>query len=501
MTVYLVGAGPGDPGLLTRRGASLLARATTVIHDRLVEPGVLALAGEGAHLVDVGKRGDGGPSARQADINELLVEAGRREAVVVRLKGGDPFLLGRGGEEAVALEAAGIPYEVVPGVSAAFGAPAAAGVPVTHRLVASSVAVLSGHDLISADDAGEEANGSDRDWALLGASSATLVVLMGAASRARVAERLLSAGRAPDTPVAVVERATTATQSTIRTTLGRLAQASVAAPATIVVGAVADLRLAGYEDRPLAGKRVVVTRAPGQAGALGNALEEAGAVVIALPTRVTAAPADDGAALRAALGRAGSFAWMVLASPNAVAAVFSVLRDARGLSGLLVAAVGPGTAAALASRGVLADLVAEPEPGQGAAAALLGRFPSPHGAPSAVLLPRAAGGREELAEGLARLGWTVEAVEAYRSVVPPPDPAALAGLGGADAVCFASPSAVEGFVALAGREALPPVVVTIGPTTSAAAGRLGITVHAEAGAPEPAAIVAALQAALVRHRP
>ena len=494
MTVYLVGAGPGDPGLLTRRGAELLARATTVVHDRLVEPGVLALARPGARLVDVGKRGDGGPSARQADINRLLVEAGRDEAVVVRLKGGDPFVLGRGGEEALALSAAGVAYEVVPGVSAAFGAPAAAGVPVTHRLVASAVVVLSGHDL----EAGGSAE-TERDWGLLGASSATLVVLMGAGARERVAERLLRAGRPAATPVAVVERASTPRQATTRTTLGELAATPVASPATIVVGAVAGLRLAGYEDRPLAGRTVVVTRAADQAGALAAALGEAGAAVHLLATRATAGAADGGAALRAALRRAADFSWVVVASPNAVAALFAELRDARALGGLQVAAAGPGTAAALAVRGVRADLVGEPGEGRGAAAALVGRFPRHAGpGPVGVLLPRAAGGRPELAGGLAALGWRVEAVDAYRSVPATADPASLAALERADAVCFASPSAVEGYLAMAGAGRLPPVVVTIGPTTTAAAARLGIAVTAEAATPDDGAVVAALVGVLGR---
>lgn len=497
MTVYLVGAGPGDPGLLTRRAAELLGRATTVVHDRLVEPGVLALAGSSARLVDVGKRGDGGPSASQADINALLVRAGRTEAVVVRLKGGDPFVLGRGGEEALALEAAGVAYEVVPGVSAAFAAAAAAGVPVTHRLVASSVAVLSGHTLEAAGEA-------ERDWSLLGGSSATLVVLMGAAGRAQVAERLLAAGRPADTPVVVVERATTPGQATTRTTLGHLAEVPAASPATIVVGAVAGLRLASYEDRPLAGRTVVVTRAPEQSAGLVAALEAAGAAVVALPTRATAPPVDGGAGLRAAAAGLGGAAWVVLASPNAVEALFGAVRDARDLAGVQVAAVGPGTAAALAARGVAADLVAEPGAGRSASAALLDRFPScasPGTGRSRVVLPRAAGGREELAEGLRRLGWDVEVVDAYRSVVPPADPDVLGRLGEADAVCFASPSALEGFLEVVGRDRLPAVVVTIGPTTSAAAARRGVAVAAEASAPDADGIVAALQAALGGHGP
>lgn len=488
MTVYLVGAGPGDPGLLTVRGAQLLARATTVVHDRLVAAELLALAPPGARLVDAGKRGDGGPSASQADINALLVDAGRREEVVVRLKGGDPFVFGRGGEEALALEEAGIAYEVVPGVSAALAAPAAAGVPVTHRHLASSFAVVTGRGF-------GEAAGDELDR--IAGTSATLVVLMGAARRGEVAERLLRAGRPAATPVLIVEAATTPAQATTRTTLGELARVPVRSPATIVVGEVAGLRLASYEDRPLAGRTVVVTREPGRAGTLVDRLAAAGAAVVALATRATAPAADGGAALRAATRSLGGTEWVVLASTTAVEALFAELHDARDLAGVRVAAVGSATAAALAAHGVTADLVGTPGRGRGAAEALLERFPAPSGpGPKRVLVPRAAGGRPELLEGLTRLGWQARAVEAYRSVVPAADPETLERAAAADAVVFASPSAVEGYCELAGAARLPPSVVTIGPTTSAAVRARGVAVAAEAASPDPDALVAALEAAL-----
>jgi uroporphyrinogen III methyltransferase/synthase len=275
----------------------------------------------------------------------------------------------------------------------------------------------------------------------------------------------------------------------------------VAAPATIVVGSVADLRLASYEDRPLAGRTVVVTRAPDQAGALVDALEAAGAAVVRFPTRATAPPEDGGAALRRAVARRGGLGWVVVASPSAVGALFTALRDARDLAGARIAAVGPGTAAALAGHGVVADLVGEAEPGEGAAAALLARFPRPEADAGRVLLPQAAGGRAELGAGLAELGWEVEMVEAYRSVVPPADPVVLEQLAVVDAAVFASPSALDGFLEVAGTDRLPPVVVTIGPTTSAAARRRTVVVSAEAAAPDAEAIVAAVRAALAPGRP
>jgi uroporphyrin-III C-methyltransferase len=231
VTVALVGAGPGDPGLLTRRGAELLEAAEVVVYDRLISAELLALAPVGAELIDVGK--GPGQSGRQADINELLVARGRTGHRVVRLKGGDPFVFGRGGEEAEALRLAGVDVEVVPGVSSAFAAPAAAGIPVTHRTVSTSVTVVTGH-------AGDPSP-PGVDWDVLAQLEGTLVVLMGMAARAAIVERLTAAGRSPDTPVAVVHWGTTEHQQVVRTTLAHLAEVDLAAPAAIVIGAVAGL--------------------------------------------------------------------------------------------------------------------------------------------------------------------------------------------------------------------------------------------------------------------
>jgi uroporphyrin-III C-methyltransferase/precorrin-2 dehydrogenase/sirohydrochlorin ferrochelatase len=241
MTVYLVGAGPGDPGLLTRRGAELLARADVVLHDRLVSPGVLELAAPGAELIDVGKEPDAAGAAgdrgrrqeeRQAEIGRLLVEHGRRFAVVVRLKGGDPFLFGRGGEELEALVDAGIEWEIVPGVPSAFGVPGVVGIPVTQRGLSSSVTVVTGR-------VGEAVEASGPDWAALGASGGTLVILMGMTTRAAIAAALIGGGRAPETPVAVIARGTLPDQRVVRTTLAGLAAVDLGPPAVIVVGDVA----------------------------------------------------------------------------------------------------------------------------------------------------------------------------------------------------------------------------------------------------------------------
>ncbi|MCU1488858.1 MAG: uroporphyrinogen-III synthase/uroporphyrinogen-III C-methyltransferase [Acidimicrobiaceae bacterium] len=471
MTVYLVGAGPGDPGLLTRRGAALLAKADLVVYDRLVDQRLLLLAPPSAELVDVGKRAGSDAELAQRTINALLVRAAHQGRCVVRLKGGDPYVLGRGGEEALALAAAEVPYEVVPGVSAAFAAPALAGVPVTHRGLASAVMVVSGHD----PDSGALAP----DWQALAASRATLVVLMGAARRAEIARLLIAGGLPKTTPVVAVERAGGPAQRTWRTVLAELGDCPISSPSTLVIGEVAALALASREDRPLHGLTVVVTRAPAQAGELVALLEEEGAEVFTFPTVALVDPADGGAALRAACARLGEQAWVVLTSANAVERLFFELHDARALGATRVAAIGRATATALARHGVVADLVPDDERSEG----LLSVFPRPGaGERRGVLLARAAEGRAVLPDGLAEQGWQVEVVEAYRTVTAPASDESLAALDAveAEAITFASASALIGFLAIAGRDRVPAVVATLGPVTSAAARAAGLEVAVEA---------------------
>lgn len=480
MTVYLVGAGPGDPGLLTRRGAELLAQADVVVHDRLVDPALLALVRDGAELIDAGKRPGEDAGRAQEEINTLLVARARSGEVVVRLKGGDPYVFGRGGEEALALDAAGVTYEVIPGVSAALAAPALAGVPVTHRGFASAVTVVTGHE---AGD-GEAAV----DWDRLARSGATLVVLMAVERRAWVADRLIAAGMEPETPVTVIERASTVAQRSQRMTLAELGAASVSSPATVVVGAVAGMRLAGLEDRPLFGRRIVVTRAREQASELVRVLSGLGARVVECPTIAVGDPPDGGAALRGALSDLGRYSWVVFTSVNAVERCFAVLRDARSLSGTRVAAVGSATAAALRCRGVVADLVPELARAEG----LLARFPDPEPDSRWVLLPRAVSGSAVLVDGLAERGYRVDVVPAYETLQPVVDEAVLAAVAEADAVTFASGSAVAGLLALAGPARMPPVVATIGPVTSAAVREAGLHVTVEAKAATAVALAEAL---------
>ncbi|MFN2504499.1 MAG: uroporphyrinogen-III C-methyltransferase [Acidimicrobiales bacterium] len=494
MTVYLVGAGPGDPGLLTVRGAEVLAEADVVVHDRLAEPSLLELAPATAERIDVGK--SPGAPIPQADINAVLVERGQAGQHVVRLKGGDPFVFGRGGEEAAALQAAGVPFEVVPGITSAIAVPAYAGIPVTHRGLSTSVTVVTGHSRHAVD--------TDLDWDALAHSGGTLVVLMGVAHRAEIAARLMGAGLEPDTPVAAVRWGTRPSQQTVRTTLAGMSGVVLEPPVTLVIGAVAGLDLRWFENRPLLGRRVVVCRARGQASGLVDRLRRLGAEAVEVPTIEIGDPADGGQALAAAAAGVRGQDWAVFTSVNAVERFFAHIRDARALGDVAVAAIGPGTAAALAVRGVVADLVPERSVAEG----LLEAFPaglsprsegrsglsprsegrsglSPRSegrsGPGRVLLPQAAAARPVVADGLRARGWTVEVVEAYRThpSVPPPD--LLAAAAKADAIAFTSASTVDNYLDAAGPDSVPPVVVCIGPVTAETARERGLSVAAVAG--------------------
>jgi uroporphyrinogen III methyltransferase/synthase len=490
VTVYLVGAGPGDPGLLTRRGAELLARADVVLFDRLVDPRLLDLAPADSLRIDVGKRP--GQLQHQDAINALFLEHARPGRVVVRLKGGDPFVFGRGGEEAEALGTAGIAFEVVPGVTSAFAAPASVGVPVTHRGLSSSVTVVSGH--VSDPDAPGSV-----DWDILARTGGTLVVLMGMAARGEIARRLVAAGRSPDTPVLVVHRGTTATQASARTTLAGLADVDLGPPCTIVIGPVAALDLLDPGVGPLAGARVVVTRARPQAGALVSALVDAGASVVELPVITMAEPPDGGAALRAEAARVGSYDWVVFTSSNAVERFVDIIDDVRVLGGVRLAAVGAATARALAAHRLLADLVPEVETAQSLVAAM----PSPpSGGPRSgrVLFPRALGARDVVGPGLRGRGWDVTEVDAYRTVTAGPDEGIgdeeLDAAAAAEVITFTSPSTVTSYLEIAGRRRLAPVVACIGPVTADAARRAGLIVDVIAAEPSADGLVAALVAHL-----
>jgi uroporphyrinogen III methyltransferase/synthase len=485
VTVYLVGAGPGDPGLLTVRGAEVLHRADVVVHDRLADARLLEQAPPGARLRDVGKA-PGGP-VHQDEINHLLVEEGRAGHTVVRLKGGDPFVFGRGGEEALALLDAGVPFEVVPGITSAIAVPAYAGVPVTHRGRATSFTVVTGHSRHVVD--------RETNWEALAAAGGTIVILMGVAHRAEIAERLMAGGLDPSTPVVAVHWGTRPEQVTARVRLDQLGATPLDPPVTLVVGAVAGLDLTWFESRPLFGRRVVVTRARESASTLVGLLQDRGARVIEVPTIRIEPPTDGGAALaRAAadLGRTG-YEWAVFTSANAVEALLARIADVRVLAGTSLAAVGPATAAGLERHRLVADLVAPPE--RQRAAGLLEMLPDPPPG-GRVLFPRAAEGRDTLVDGLRARGWAVDLVEAYRTVPAPVAPELLAQAAAADAICFSASSTVNGFLAAGGPGAVPPVVVCIGPVTAETARARGLEVSAVAAETSVAGLAMAVEVAL-----
>src|SRR3954454_22109550 len=352
MTVYLVGAGPGDPELLTVKGAEVLRHADVVVYDRLSVASLLDLAPAHAERISVGKT-PGHPSVPQEEINALLVAHGRTGKQVVRLKGGDPFVFARGGEEARALLDAGVPFQVVPGITSAVGVPAYAGVPVTYRGLSTSFTVVTGHE--------DPWAATETDWDAVARVGGTIVILMGVATRAAIAQRLMTGGLTADTPVAAVRWGTMPEQHTVRTTLGELGAVELEPPVTLVVGAVAALDLRWFEARPLFGRRIVVTRAREQASDLVERLHRLGAETIELPAITIEGPDDGGVELRECVAwlRRGDFEWVVFTSANAVERVCALLRDARDFGSTKVAAIGPGTADTLRRFGVEPDLVPE----------------------------------------------------------------------------------------------------------------------------------------------
>ena len=465
MTVYLVGAGPGDPGLLTVRGAEVLAAADVVVYDRLSVEALLEMAPPEAERVSVAKA-PGRVTMPQDDINALLVAKGREHATVVRLKGGDPFVFARGGEEAAALAAAGVPYEVVPGITSAIAVPAYAGIPVTLRHSSTSFTVVTGHE----DPAVGEGT---VDWDAVAKVGGTIVILMGVARIGRIAEALMAGGRPANTPVAAVRWGSRPEQTTVRATLGTIAEQDLASPSVIVVGEVAAVDLPWFERRPLFGRRVVVTRTRAQASELSAGLRRLGAEPIEVPLIEIADPADGGAALRDAAGRLGTYDWVVLTSPNGATRLLGAVADGRAFGSARVAAIGPGTAAALAEGNVRADLVPE----RFVAESLLEALPD---GPGRVLLARAEVARDVLPDGLRAKGWEVDVVDAYRTVATTVTDDQRRAIADADIVTFTSSSTVDRYVEAVGVAPAPPAVACIGPVTAATAREHGFHVDVEA---------------------
>jgi uroporphyrinogen III methyltransferase / synthase len=476
--VYLVGAGPGDPGLLTLRAAECLGAAEVILADHLVNPVIVArFARADAEVIVRPPRREG---LDQDEINRLLVEHGQRGKIVVRLKGGDPFIFGRGGEEAEVLAQAGIPFEVVPGVTAAVAVPAYAGIPLTHRGAAGAVAVATGHEA-------DQKNGGEVGWDALARGVNTLVLFMGVTHLEDAMRRLVEHGRAPETPVAVIEWGTTPRQKTVVGTVADIASkaAQLKPPALVVVGDVVKVRerLSWFERRRLHGKRILVlsTKDEGELPLRADGAE----VVRISPLQVLPCFAD----VKTSLSRPASV--LAFASAHAVDALLGALvstgQDVRALFGVKLAAVGAATAARLAEAHLVADLVARGGGAELAEEIRLAQFTGP------VRILGAKGGRSELADGLRAAGYEVDAVEAYETV---PDDGALSRAAREhrarpfDAVAFASPRGAKAFLEAA--RIGDAKVGAIGQTTRAALEELGLTVHAVPDQPSLAALVDAL---------
>jgi uroporphyrinogen III methyltransferase/synthase len=499
--VYLIGAGPGDPGLFTLKGKRCLEEADVVVYDYLANPRLLRYVKPDAEVVYVGKRA-GQHTLPQEEIGRLLVERARQGKVVARLKGGDPFIFGRGGEEAEELAAARIPFEVVPGVTAAVAAPAYAGIPLTHRDFTSTVAFITGHE----DPTKEEASIA---WDKIATGIGTLVFFMGVGQLPEIVARLTQHGRSPDTPAAVIRWGTRAEQEVVTGTLADLAEKcrGMKPPALIVVGEVVALRekLRWFEGKPLFGKRILITRAREQASTFARVLEAAGAEVVEFPT-ISLAPPESWAPLDAAIGRIREYQWVIFTSANGVRffreRLESAARDVRDLHGITVCAIGPATAGALEILGIRADVV----PAEFKAEALVEAIGAAVGAErlrgSRVLLVRAAEAREVIPEELTRRGATVDVVPAYRTLRSTSDASGVRTMlrdGKIHAVTFTSSSTVKHFLELVGNEAATllkgVVVASIGPITAETAAGHGIASHL---VPENYTIPA-LAEALVRH--
>lgn len=464
--VYIVGAGPGDPDLITVKGRELLQTADVVLYDNLVPKSLLP---PNTKNIYVGKK-KSDHALPQEEINQLLIDHARAGSIVVRLKGGDPYVFGRGGEEAEALADAGVPFEVVPGVTAALGLAAYTGVPLTHRDHNSSVTFVTGHD-------------PDKiDWTHTG----TLVIYMGLTTIGAIAPKLIAAGRAPSTPAVVVQRATTPRQHTVFTTLGELpavvAAQNLKPPATIVIGEVAALRgkLDWFEKKPLFGQTILVTRAEGQGEEGSRQLRRLGANVLDIPV-IEIQPPEDAAPLAAAIADLPVYDWLLFTSANAVTRFFDALfaagKDARAIRAR-IGAIGVKTAGALQAYGIRPDRVAE----QAVAEGIVEAFAGESLAGARVLLPRAAVGRDLIPVEFRKRGARVDVVPVYRTGVPSESVEKLAAVEHVDWITFTSSSTVKNFLALGGRRLLEggAKAVSIGPATGETMKAHGIAIAAEA---------------------
>ena len=485
--VYLVGAGPGDPGLITCKGRSVLEHADVVLHDHLANEALLHLAPAHAELVYVGKK-KAVHACTQEEICEIMIDRARRGLSVVRLKGGDPFIFGRGGEEAEALADAGVPFEVVPGVTSPLGIAAYTGVPLTHRDHTSVVTFVTGHDV------------AHIDWDKVGHAE-TLVIFMGLTTFGQISNEIVSRGRSAETPAIAVRWGTRTDQETISGTLGTLPrliqERGLKPPATIIVGEVVRLRdkLNWYERLSLFGKRIVVTRARGQVEALSTKLRALGADVIEMPT-IEIVPASDYGPLDQAIAELDRYDWLIFTSANGVRYFVERLdqspQDLRALRAR-ICAIGEATKSAIEALHLKVELIGE----EYVAESLVEAFRSVDLAGKRVLLPRAAVARDVLPIELRKRGACVDVVEVYRTIVPESAGKQAAEIFGSvrkpDWITFTSSSTVQNFVRVAGADALRDVkVASIGPVTTATAKKMGISVSTEANIYTTDGVVAAI---------
>ena len=494
--VYLIGAGPGDPGLITVKGLRCLEEADVVVYDRLVDRRLLGRARKGAELVFVGK-GSGERAMEQEEINRYLVDRALEGRAVARLKGGDPFVFGRGGDEAQALAAARVPFEVVPGVTSAVAAPAYAGIPLTHRDVASSFTVVTGSEDPSKQEPAVR-------WDLLARGGGTLVVLMAWGALGKITGFLLKEGMNPSTPVALIQWGTEPYQRTATGTLEDIVQraeeADLSPPVVAVFGPVVDLRreVRWFDNRPLFGKRVLVTRSRAQASVLSEMLADEGAEPVELPT-LELSNVEDYSRLDSSIASLSTYSWVIFTSTNGVDAFFDRMRalglDSRAFRGVNVGAIGPATAESLVDHGIIADLV----PPQYVSESLVEAMKGQDLNGTRVLLPRGDIGRDELPEGLAGLGAQVDQLPVYRTVVPEDSRARARELladGRIDMVTFTSSSTVSNLLNLLdGNGSLfeQTLVACIGPVTAETAQSAGLRVDVVAREYTIAGLVRALK--------
>ena len=462
--VYLVGAGPGDAGLLTLRAAELLKTADVVIYDRLADDSILNFCA-GAKKIYVGKE-SGRHTLKQSEINKLLVEEARQNKIVVRLKGGDPFVFGRGGEEALYLRENDLPFEIIPGVTSAIAVPAYASIPVTHRGIATSFAVITGHEDPNKPE-------STINWGKISTAVDTLIFLMGVANLPQIVEKLIEHGRKPETPAALIRWGTKPAQEVFISTLAEAPDVKISPPAIFVVGEVVNLReqLKWFETRRLFGKKILVTRARNQASKLSNALKNLGAEVIEAPTIKIVAPSDNYLAADEAIKNLRGFDWIIFTSANGVEKFFERLKlhefDSRALN--KIAAIGSATAEKLLNFGIIADVVPKDFVAESLAESLKDLV-----ADKRILLARAEVAREILPEALKNFGANVEVVPIYKTVSETP---AQIDFDSINMVTFTSSSTVENFIASYGVEVLKKIpCAAIGSITAQTLKNFGVEV-------------------------